>query len=132
VNLIVDTGPLVALLNRRDRLHGWVQEVLAGYAPPLWSCEPVLAEVAHLSRRPADVVAMVATGAVRIGLSVQDQAPYLERLLRKYEGRMDLADACIVRLSEMNREHRVLTADRDFAIYRRYGRDVIPLILPGN
>jgi predicted nucleic acid-binding protein len=54
------------------------------------------------------------------------------RLLKKYADRqMDLADACIVRMSELTRDCRVITLDRnDFEVYRRNGRDVIPLIVP--
>jgi uncharacterized protein len=131
VKLIVDSGPLVALLNRRDALHRWAQGVLAEHAPPVWTCEPVLAEVAYLLARPREVVAMVSEGAVRIGLAVERQASYLERLLQKYAGRMDLADACVVRLSELFRDCLVATTDRqDFRVYRRNGREIIPLVVP--
>jgi predicted nucleic acid-binding protein len=131
LKLIVDSGPLVALLNRRDALHRWAKDVLAGHPAPVWSCEPVLAEVAYLSGRPRDVVAMVSEGAVRIGLAVQAQAASLERLLQKYAGQMDLADACVVRLSELYRDCLVATADRhDFRVYRRNGREIIPLVVP--
>jgi hypothetical protein len=80
--------------------HRSAQDVFAEHLPPAWTCEPVLAEAAYLSGRPRDVVAMVSEGAVRIGLTVQTQAAPLERLLQKYVGQMDLADACVVRLSE--------------------------------
>ena len=131
MRLIVDTGPLVALLNRRDTLHRWAQEVLAEHPPPIWTCEPVLAEVAYLSARPREVIAMVSEGAIRIGLTVEQQAPSLDRLLQKYAGRMDLADACVVRLSELFRDCLVATTDRqDFRVYRRNGREIIPLVVP--
>jgi predicted nucleic acid-binding protein len=127
----MDSGPLVALLNRRDQWHAWVLEVLQEHAAAPWTCEPVLAEAAYLTGRTADIVAMVAEGALRVGLKIDEQADFVERLLRKYGARMDLADACVVRLSEMYRDSRVLTIDReDFSIYRRNGREVIPLIVP--
>ena len=131
MKLIVDSGPLVALLNRRDTLHRWAQAVFAEHSPPVWTCEPVLAKVAYLSARPREVIAMVSEGALRIGLAVERQAPALERLLDKYSGRMDLADACVVRLSEIYRDCLVATTDRqDFSVYRRNGRDIIPLVVP--
>jgi uncharacterized protein len=44
---------------------------------------------------------------------------------------MDLADACIVRMTELMPDSRVITVDRsDFSVYRRHGRDLIPLIVP--
>ena len=131
MRIIVDTGPLVALLNRRDTHHRWVTEVLAGLDLPLWTCEAVLTEAAHLTDKPVVIMAMVADGALKIGLDVEDEAEALKRLLTRYEKRMALADACVVRMSELARECRVFTLDRtDFSVYRRNGRDVIPLIAP--
>lgn len=128
---IVDTGPLVALLNRRDTHHRWVTEVLSGVELPLWTCEPVLTEAAHLTDRPVVIMAMVADGVLKLGLEIEDEAEALKRLLKRYDKRMALADACVVRMSELARDCRVFTLDRtDFSVYRRNGRDVIPLIAP--
>ena len=128
---IVDTGPLVALLNRRDTHHRWVTEVLAGLELPLWTCEAVLTEAAHLTDKPAVIMAMVADGVLKLGLDIEDEGEALKRLLTRYDKRMALADACVVRMSELARDCRVLTLDRaDFSVYRRNGRDVIPLIAP--
>ena len=65
-------------------------------------------------------------------LSLADQAAGVLSLLRKYaDRRMDLADACIVRMTELMRDSRVVTVDRaDFSVYRRHGRDLIPVIVP--
>lgn len=132
MRIILDTGPLAAFMNRRDRWHAWASEAFRSIAPPLWTCEPVLTEAAHLTGRPADILAHVMSGVLRVGLEVGHDAERLERLLNKYAPRMDLADACVVRMSERFAACRVLTLDRrDFAIYRRNGRDVIPLIAPG-
>lgn len=128
---ILDTGPIVALLNGRDRHHQWTLEVLAGLTPPLWTCEPVLTEAAHLTGRASDLLAMLGEGTLRIGIEVEEQGSGIRKLLDRYGRRMDLADACIVRMSEMHRRSQVLTLDRrDFSIYRRNGRDVIPLLAP--
>ena len=105
--------------------------MLAGLDLPLWTCEAVLTEAAHLTDKPVVIMAMVADGALKIGLDIEDEAEALKRLLTRYEKRMALADACVVRMSELARECRVFTLDRtDFSVYRRNGRDVIPLIAP--
>jgi uncharacterized protein len=133
VRTIVDTGPLVALLNQRDTHHRWVTEVLAGLDLPLWTCEAVLTEAAHLTGKPGVIMAMVADGALKLDLDIEDEAEALKRLLTRYEKRMALADACVVRMSELARDCRVFTLDRtDFSVYRRNGRDVIPLIAPAR
>ena len=52
-------------------------------------------------------------------------------LMRRYaEVPMDLADACLVRMSELQRDCKILTLGSDFKIHRRFGRQVIPLICP--
>jgi len=130
---ILDTGPLVALLNRNDQHHAWTLQALERLSVPLWTCEPVLTEGAYLTGRPAEVLGMVRDGALRIGLSIDAETDAIIKLLTRYRGRMDLADACIVRMSELTRNCRVFTTDRaDFSVYRRNGRDVIPLIAPGD
>ena len=128
---LLDAGPLVALLNRRDAFHDWTRDAMAGLSVPLWTCEPVLAEAAHLSGRAAEITDMVAAGSLRIGLAVEAEAAALGRLLRRYARRMDLADACIVRMSELFSDSQVFTLDRnDFSVYRRNGRRTIPLLAP--
>lgn len=128
---ILDTGPLVALLNRRDRHHAWTVAALERVALPLWTCEAVLTEAAHLTGAPKAILDMVSTGALCIGLEVDDQAEAIASLLGRYGDRMDLADACVVRMAELTRQCRVFTLDRrDFSVYRRNGRDVIPLLAP--
>lgn len=95
------------------------------------TCEAVLVEAAHLTGAPAALIAQVSSGALQIALDLEAEAVPLERLLRKYRGRMDLADACVVRLSELHRRSAVLTLDvTDFSFYRRNGREVIPLVVP--
>jgi predicted nucleic acid-binding protein len=129
--VILDTGPLAALMNKRDRWHSWATETFARVRPPLWTCESVLTEAAHLTGRPAEIVAAVTSGSLRIGLDLTQDADRIGRLLQQYAPRMDLADACVVRMCERSATSKVLTLDRrDFAVYRRNGRDVIPLIAP--
>jgi uncharacterized protein len=131
MRIILDTGPLAALMNRRDKWHAWASEAFRSLLPPLWTCEAVLTEASHLTGRPAEIVSKVASGVLRIGLHAGQHAERLERLLAQYAPRMDFVDACIVRMSERFPACKVLTLDRrDFAVYRRNGRDVIPLVAP--
>lgn len=133
MKIIVDTGPLAALMNRRDTWHKWAVDAFQALEPPLWTCEAVLTEVAYLTGRPEAIVARVASGALRIGLHVEKEAAGLENLLAKYAQRMDFADACVVRMSEIHPRSKVMTIDRrGFRVYRRNGRDVIPLIAPSE
>ena len=131
MRIVLDTGPLVALMNARDRHHEWARSVFAEISPPFFTCEPVLTEAAHLTGKGSRILSLVARGVLRIGLRVQDQADEIAALLERYAPRMDLADACVVRMTEFRRRSQVLTLDRkDFIVYRRNGRDVIPLLAP--
>lgn len=129
---ILDAGPLVALLNRKDEHHAWTIAALDRLSPPLWTCEPVLTQAAHLTGAGRQILAMLSAGALRIGLELEDQSDAIAALLGRYGAQMDLADACVVRMSELTRKSRVFTLDRrGFSFFRRNGRDVIPLLAPG-
>jgi len=129
---ILDAGPLIAALNRQDEHHRWACETLQRLGVPFYSCSEALAEVAAMTRQPSRVVEMVDAGEIVIAFSLADQTAAVLALLRKYEDQqMDLADACIVRMTELIRDSCVVTLDRaDFSIYRRNSRQVIPIICP--
>ena len=98
-------------------------------------CEPVLAEtmflLARLPKAQDAVFELLENGALRIGFSVAEHVSELHALHRKYRDRpMSLADACIVRMAELNERHAVFTLDSDFAIYRKHGREPLALIHP--
>ena len=132
---LVDTGPLVAFLNRGDTHHAWARARMEHLEPPLVTCEAVLAEACHLLRRhPEGVPAlleMVDRGLVSVGFRLDEHVRRVRELLRRYaDVPMSLADACLVRMSEVASESQVLTLDGDFRVYRRLGRQAIPVILP--
>lgn len=132
---IVDTGPLVALLDRAERHHRWVAERFDELDAPLLVCEPVLAEVMYLlARYPKAqdaVLELIENRALSIAFRVDEHIDALRRLLQKYKDRpMSLADACIVRMSELHDRHAVLTLDSDFLVYRKHGRAPLQLIHP--
>lgn len=132
--VIVDTGPLVALLNRTDAAHNWVMQQLSDMAPPLLTCEAVLAEATYLTRRMtgarAALIEMIGDGFISIDMAVADHHTALLRMIKRYaDVPMSLADGCLVRLSELYPQSPVFTLDRDFNIYRKNGRQVIAVII---
>jgi predicted nucleic acid-binding protein len=133
--VIVDTGPLVALLNAGDEYHAWARTTLDRIEPPLVTCEPVLTEASHLVRRlaggPQAVLELVARGVIEVAFRVDAEVPALRALLTKYAAvPMSLADACLVRMVELDPASVVLTLDRDFRVYRHSRRQVVPVLMP--
>ena len=133
---LLDTGPLVSFLASGLEHHEWAVEEWKRLRPPLLTCEPVLTEAAFLLKREGrdtdPLFALLDRGVIRVGLAIQDQRADLRGLMRRYRNRpMSLADACLVRLSEIHEAAEVLTLDSDFRIYRRHGNKVIPLRMPG-
>jgi predicted nucleic acid-binding protein len=129
---ILDAGPLIAALNRDDRYHQWARDTIARIGPPFHSCPEAIAEAAAMTGQPAAVVEMIQAGEIVLSFDLADQAASVLALLKKYADRnIDLADACIVRMTELTRDCRVVTVDRaDFSVYRRNGRDLIPVVAP--
>lgn len=134
-HVAIDTGPLVAFLNRKDHFHAWARARFSEIAPPLLTCEPVLAESCFLLQGSpggsAAVLELLQRGIIQIAFSLDEQAAVIRKLMAKYERvPMSLADACLVRMSELNAQCTILTMDSDFLIYRRHSRQAIPLISP--
>lgn len=129
---ILDAGPLIAAINRDDAHHRWARETLEHLGAPFYSCAEVIAEAAALTGKPTAIVEMIQSKEIILAFDLAEQTAGVLALLRKYgDQRMDLADACIVRMAELMRDSRVVTLDRaDFGIYRRNGRELIPLIAP--
>lgn len=129
---ILDAGPLIAALNSRDQHHRWACETLERLGPPFYSCPEAIAEAAAMTGQASAIVEMIQAAEIILAFSLADQTAAVLSLLKKYRDReMDLADACIVRMTELMRDSRVVTLDRaDFAVYRRNGRELIPVIVP--
>jgi uncharacterized protein len=132
---IVDTGPLVAFLDRAEQHHPWVIERIDELQPPLLVCEPVLAEAMYLlTRFPRGqdaLFGLLENGALRIAFRIDEHVPALRKLHQKYRDRpMSLADACVVRMAEIHDQYAVLTLDSDFMVYRKHGHEPLPLLFP--
>jgi predicted nucleic acid-binding protein len=134
-HLVLDTGPLVALLNRRDKFHAWAKLQWAQAAPPLQTCEAVLSEACFLLRAAPGgreaVMELLRRRVVEVAFHLEGHLEAVARLLRKYaDVPMSLADGCLVRLSELSAESTILTLDQDFRLYRKSGRQIVPVIMP--
>lgn len=129
---IADSGFLIALLDRSDAHHGWAEQLSQSEPTPWLVCEPVITEAAFMVGTPEPLLEMIAAGDLEIGLDVEKECQALLALVARYRERdMELADACVVRLSEMHRDCLVLTVDRDdFTVYRRNGRSLVPCRFP--
>jgi predicted nucleic acid-binding protein len=129
---IADTGFLVAFARANDRHHDWAVGLASRVTEPLLTCEAVLAEAAFHLRSVSLVLAMVAEGLITVAFDCNDHLPRLAALARTYADREpDLADLCLIRMSEIYPRHSVITVDREgFRVYRRNKRETIPLICP--
>ena len=129
---IADTGFLVAFANRSDLHHDWALGVADQVSDPLLTCEAVLAETAFHLQSVSLTLEMLKDGLIALAFDCKDHLLQLDALARRYaDRRPDLADLCLIRLSELYPGYSVITVDRhDFRIYRRNKREVIPLIFP--
>jgi uncharacterized protein len=131
---IADTGFIVAFGNHNDRHHGWALEVAKGITEPLLTCEAVLAEAAFHLGSSAYVLALARDEMMRLAFDCSRNLQPLAELANRYqERRPDLADLCLIRMSELYPRHTVITVDEaDFRVYRRNKREVIPLLCPSR
>jgi len=132
VRNILDAGPLIAALNSKDTHHRWARETFKHLGPPFYSCPEAMTEAAAMTGKPTAIVEMIRAQEIILAFDLYTQTAGVLALLKKYQDRdMDLADACLVRMTELTRDSQVITVDRDdFAAYRRNGRDLIPVIVP--
>jgi predicted nucleic acid-binding protein len=133
--VIVDAGPLVALLNRREQHHDWAREQFQLISPPTYTCESVISEAAFLLRNIdgglSALMQLLERGAVALHFDLAAELSPVTRLLNRYASiPMSVADACLVRMAEQLTGSTVLTLDADFRIYRKNGRIVIPTLMP--
>jgi predicted nucleic acid-binding protein len=122
--VLLDTGPIVALLSANDREHGRAKRLFGTCEPPLRTWEAVISEACFLMRKvhpdgPAEVIALGRKGLYEVAFAVDDHWTEIETLLRKYRDTpISLADACLIRSAEIHADPRILTFDADFSLYR--------------
>jgi predicted nucleic acid-binding protein len=129
---IADTGFLVAFANRGDAHHEWAVSLAARVTEPLLTCEAVLAETAFHLHDAALALAMIGDGLITLAFDCSDHLPQLAALAKRYADRQpDLADLCLIRMSELHPRHSIFTVDvEDFRVYRRNKREAIAIVAP--
>jgi len=134
-SVLIDAGPIVAFLHDEEIHHDWAVDQFRRFRR-FSTCEPVLAEacarLAYYGKDPARVIELAREGDWEIGFSVKPNADRIVRLMRKYADQpMDLADASVVAMTEQVTDCLVLTLDRrDFSVYRRHERAIVPFLSP--
>jgi predicted nucleic acid-binding protein len=132
--VIVDTGPLVAFLDRSESHHAWAVERFREFPAPLLTCEAVLTECLYLLRRQTvaqdRVLDLVERRSLLLEFRLQEESAPIRRLMAKYrDAPMSLADACLVRMAETT-GLSICTLDSHFDRYRKHGRSLLSVITP--
>lgn len=131
--VLIDTGPIVALLDAADQWHARATQVLRELPMGMLTCEPVLAETAfllrHHTKATEELGRWLSNGAIRLAFSLADHHREVLTIMNKYRDLpMSLADACLVRMAEIKPGSRIFTFDRHFSIYRMHRRRKVPLL----
>lgn len=132
-SVLVDTGFLVALLRKRDERQPWAVIQATAFPPPWLTCEAVLSETYHLLEEASvfGISAMLQRGVLTVSFQLTAHLDPVLTLIKKYSDvPMALADACLVRMTEVLDQPVVLTTDEHFRVYRRHSRRVVPCVLP--
>lgn len=132
---IIDTGFLVALLNRSEHYHPWVKTQLSQISAPLLTCEAVITETCFLLQTihqgEDTILKLINSQKLQIPFQLNQESPTIQELMQQYRSvPMSLADACLVRMTEIYPNSTLLTLDSDFQIYRRNKNQTISLIIP--
>lgn len=133
--VLLDTGVIVALLDRSESRHAECVRVVEDLDAPLVTCEAVIAESCYLTRDlpgAADaILENVQTGLFQLPMQLSRDAAAIQKIIRKYRIReVDLADACLIHLATELRSGAILTLDGDFLVYRWSGTRRFEPLLP--
>lgn len=132
-SVIIDSSALVALLDPRDQYHRWSRSAVADLPLPWLTCEAAVVEAFFLlaPTEAARLTRLLRDGRVRVAYGLRDETKAALDLMDKYSNvPMSLADACLVRMTETLPDPLIVTTDKDFTIYRRHGRQVVPCLMP--
>jgi uncharacterized protein len=131
MNAIADTGLLVALGRAADQYHDWAAQIAEQITWPALTCEAVLAETAFHLQSSERVLELLKGDLIRIAFDCTKHVEHLHALATRYaDQKPDLADLCLIRMSELYPLHTIITVDEDFRFYRRNKREAIPLLCP--
>jgi len=132
-NVLADAGFVVALLSARDAHHEWAATQASEFPPPWSTCEAALSEAFHLlgPRGSPSLSALIRRHGLLVPFRFSENVETVVKLIEKYSDvPMSFADACFVRMTEMLADPLLLTTDRDFRLYRRHSRQVVPCVTP--
>jgi len=133
--ILVDAGPLVALVDADDQYHKKCVAALRVLREPLVTVWPPVTEAMYLlgdlPKAQEALWEMLSRGVLQLLPLDHTDVPRMRELMSKYADRaMDLADAALVRVAEREGIRKIFTVDRkDFAVYRLHGR-VRPNLIP--
>jgi uncharacterized protein len=135
--LLIDSGPLVAFLDRSDQYHEWALQQFSQLSSAPVTCEGAITEATHLLSdagvRPWGILELIRRKIISVQFDLEPNLDRVLSLMKKYaDTPMDFVDACLVAMTEAKRDCRLLTLDSDFRIYRRFERQTIPLIVPAE
>jgi uncharacterized protein len=121
--VLLDTGFIVALLDRSESFHKACARTIREVEVPLITCEAVITESCYLLRNlsgaPEAVIENIAAGIFQAPFQISRETAGVKQALRRYRDRkIDLADACLICLADQFGTADILTLDRDFKIYR--------------
>jgi len=134
---LIDTGPLYAFFNKRDQWNWWVGRTLGEYEPPLYTCEGVISETTFLLQRSSleigGLIELITRGhlVVQSTFTSKNDQERIQQILTNYQNlSASFADACLVRMAEVNNSTQIMSLDSDFKIYRKYDGEPLNLIAP--
>lgn len=133
--IIGDTSAIVAAIKSNEAKHLWSSNTFRELPKPILTCEAVVAEAYFIlsssHNGETDLLTLIAAGVIGIDFSLSSEIEKVLSLMKKYDDMpMSLADACLVRMCELEKDSAIFTLDSDFRIYRKNGRYDIPLIMP--
>jgi predicted nucleic acid-binding protein len=134
--VLLDTGVIVALLDRSESFHRTCAQTVREVEAPLVTCEAVITESCYLLRNLSGasgaVIENIAAGIFQVPFQLSRDTAGVRQVMQKYKDRkIDLADACLIRLADEFGTADILTLDRDFAIYR-WGKNKPFRVLPST
>ena len=134
-NILLDTGPLVAIVNRREAFHQWVTQTTTNFSSPFFTCEAVITEACFLLQNiyggEDAIMGLVKSKKIIIPFQFSEEVDAIRELMQRYRSvPMSFADACVVRMSKLIGGSSIFTIDSDFYIYRKNRKEMIDLIIP--
>jgi predicted nucleic acid-binding protein len=134
--VLLDTGVIVALLDRSEKFHKACAQTVREVEAPLVTCEAVITESCYLLRNLSGaseaVIENIAAGIFQVPFQLSRDTAGVKQVLRKYKDRkIDLADACLIRLADQFGTADILTLDQDFTVYR-WGKNKPFRMLPST